>query len=71
MMLLLVRACAFAQETNLPLTMEKATKRESMQFFSVGRSKTAFGLVMEVNLKPGGKAIFAELFGEPVEIAPG
>lgn len=42
-----------------------------MQFFSVGRSKTAFGLVMEVNLKPGGKAIFAELFGEPVEIAPG
>jgi hypothetical protein len=42
--------------------------RGVMQFFSVGRSRSEFGQVLEINLKPGGKAIFAEVFGKPVEL---
>jgi hypothetical protein len=42
--------------------------RDMPQFFSVGRSKSEFGRVLEINLKPGGKAIFAEFFGKPVDL---
>ncbi len=42
--------------------------RDMPQFFSVGRSRSEFGRVLEISLKPGAKAIFAEFFGKPVEL---
>ncbi len=43
---------------------------EAWQFFSVGRSKTVFGLVLEIMLKPGAKVIIAEQFSEAIEVPP-
>jgi hypothetical protein len=43
--------------------------REAWQFFSVGRSKTVFGLVLEIMLKPGAKVIIAEQFREAIEVS--
>jgi hypothetical protein len=43
--------------------------REAWQFFSVGRSKTMFGLVLEIMLKPGAKVIIAEQFPEAIEVS--
>ena len=42
--------------------------RDDWQFFAPGRKKTAFGLVLEVDLKPGGRILFAELFSSAVEM---
>ena len=42
--------------------------RDDWQFFAPGRKKTAFGLVPEADLKPGGRILFAELFSSAVEM---
>jgi hypothetical protein len=42
--------------------------RDDWQFFAPGRKKTAFGLVLELDLKPGGRILFAELFSSAVEM---
>ena len=42
--------------------------RDDWQFFAPGRKKTAFRLVLELDLKPGDRILFAELFSSAVEM---
>ena len=45
--------------------------RDSSHFFALGREKTDFGTVLQIDLRPGGsRVILAELFSGVINVSP-
>jgi hypothetical protein len=44
--------------------------RDSSHFFALGREKTDFGTVLQINLRPGARVVLAELFSDAINVSP-